>query len=456
MWLGSVYRRRERLIWRDETKALLVQTKSLSIGWQLRAYLMLRPLLQPLMRRVVAKRVARGKDDQLRSAEKFGQTQIPRPEGRLIWLHAVGLGEVLALRPLLKEMARQAPDVSFLVTSTARSSAQVMGAHLPANTIHQFLPLDGPRFVAAFLDHWQPDLSIWSEQDLWPGAICDTARRGIPLAYINGRITEAGYKSRARFRHGFGDLMRMFELVAGQDADSVARLRALGAQAPRQMGSLKPAADPLLVDVAALSAVKAETAGRRLWVAASTHKEDETVVIAAHQKLLRTEPSALLILAPRVPDRRAEIGEALANAGLTYALRSTGAVPSADQQVYVADTFGELGLWYRLAEMAYVGGSAGDVGGHNPWEAIGQGCAVLHGANTSNFQQDYADLAAVGLATQCSGADAAAQVADAIAHLDKTGDAAQVRQKAESLIAQAREELTPLARDLLALLRAAP
>ncbi|WP_422050896.1 3-deoxy-D-manno-octulosonic acid transferase [Shimia sp.] len=428
----------------------------LVLGWQLRSYLALRPLLQPLMRRVVAKRVAKGKDDPARSPEKLGQSSVPRPEGIVIWLHAVGLGEVLALRPLLKEMARQAPNVSFLVTSTARSSGQVMGANLPANAIHQFLPLDGPRFVAAFLDHWQPDLSIWSEQDLWPGAICDTARRGIPLAYINARITEAGHKSRARFRSAFGDLMRLFDLVAGQDADSVARLRDLGAQAPRQMGSLKPAADPLLVDAAALSAVKAQTEGRTVWVAASTHKEDEALVIAAHQDLLRAEPSALLILAPRVPDRRAEIGDALANAGLSYELRSTGAAPSAEHQVYMADTFGELGLWYRLADIAFVGGSAGDVGGHNPWEAIGQGCAVLHGANTSNFRQDYADLAQVGLATECAGADAAAHIADVLANVDKAGDAAQVRQKAEALVVRAREGLTPLARDLLALLRAAP
>ncbi|MBO9398356.1 3-deoxy-D-manno-octulosonic acid transferase [Shimia sp. R9_2] len=428
----------------------------LVLGWQLRSYLALRPLLQPLMRRVVAKRVAKGKDDPVRSPEKLGQSSVSRPEGTLIWLHAVGLGEVLALRPLLKEMTRQAPNVSFLVTSTARSSGQVMGANLPANTIHQFLPLDGPRFVAAFLDHWQPDLSIWSEQDLWPGAICDTARRGIPLAYINARITEAGHKSRARFRPAFGDLMRLFDLVAGQDADSVARLRDLGAQAPRQMGSLKPAAEPLLVDAAALNAVKAQTEGRKIWVAASTHKEDEALVIAAHQELLRAEPSALLILAPRVPDRRAEIGEALADAGLSYTLRSTGATPSAADPVYMADTFGELGLWYRLAGLAFVGGSAGDVGGHNPWEAIGQGCAVLHGANTSNFRQDYADLAQVGLATECAGADAAVQIADVLANLDKTGDAAQVRQKAEALVVRAREGLTPLARDLLALLRAAP
>ncbi len=430
--------------------------RTLSIGWQLRLYLALRPLLQPLMRRVVAKRVARGKDDAARSGEKFGQTAIRRPAGTLVWLHAVGLGEVLALRPLLKEMARQAPDISFLVTSTARSSAQVMGANLPANTIHQFLPLDGPRFVRAFLDHWRPDLSIWSEQDLWPGAIVDTARRGIPLAYINARITAEGHKSRARFRSAFRDLMGLFDLVAGQDADTVARLRDLGAQNPRQMGSLKPAAEPLTVDENALASFREQIEGRKVWVAASTHKEDEALVTAAQKVLLRTDPSTLLILAPRVPDRRDEIGVGLQAAGVTFVLRSKTAAPSYSEQVYVADTFGELGLWYRLANIAFVGGSAGSVGGHNPWEAIGQGCAVLHGANVSNFRQDYADLAAAGLATECSDEEAASQVGQAIAKVGQEADAEQVRQKAEALVAQARAALPPLARDLLALLKAAP
>lgn len=429
---------------------------SLALGWQLRCYLALRPLLQPLMCRVVAKRVARGKDDPARSGEKLGQPTRPRPEGRLIWLHAVGLGEVLALRPLLKEMAHQAPELSFLVTSTARSSAQVMGANLPANTIHQFLPLDGPRFVRAFLDHWRPDLSIWSEQDLWPGVICDTARRGIPLAYINARITEAGYQSRARFRSGFAHLMGLFDLIAAQDPNSVARLRQLGAQAPRQMGSLKPAAEPLRVDAAALAALQAQIAGRRLWVAASTHHDDEALVIAAHQQLLAKDPTALLILAPRVPDRRAEIGQSLTDAGLSYALRSTEALPQAADQVYLADTFGELGLWYHLADLAFVGGSAGDVGGHNPWEAIGQGCGVLHGGNVGNFQQDYADLTALGLATECDGAEGASHIAALVAQQGDAGQGAEVRAKAQALVTEARAGLTPLAQDLLALLRAAP
>jgi len=420
-----------------------------AFGWQLRCYLALRPCLQPLMRRVVARRMARGKDDPARAQEKLGQPSLARPAGPLVWIHAVGLGEVLALRPLLAKMGEMRPDVHFLVTSTARSSAQVFAQNLPPRVMHQFLPLDGPAFVTQFLDHWRPDVSIWSEQDLWPGIICDVARRGIPLAYINARLTEGGFEKRRRFRSGFAHLMRLFSYVAAQDARTVDFLMQLGAGDVHEMPSLKPAAVPLSVDAQALATVKEAVGARRVWLAASSHAPDEAVALAAQARVLEADADALLIVVPRAPERGAEVCAALKAAGLRHGQRSAGQYVATTHQVYVADTLGELGLWYRVAQLALVGGSFGDTQGHNPWEAITLGCPVVSGPMTDNFAADYAQLQEAGLARReeegtMAGEHLAAQVLQA--------GQRETSQRATALVADARAAISPLATQMLTLL----
>lgn len=190
-----------------------MNARSADDGWQLRAYLAARRLAQPLMRAVLARRLKQGKEDPARLPEKLGRPTAARPAGRLVWLHAVGLGEVLALRPLIAALQAEDPALSVLITSTARSSAQVLGSNLPAGAVHQFLPLDGPDFLRRFLDHWRPDLSIWSEQDLWPGAICDTAARGVPLAYVNARIGARAAAKRARLGGLYRDVLGRLSLI---------------------------------------------------------------------------------------------------------------------------------------------------------------------------------------------------------------------------------------------------
>ena len=366
----------------------------------------LAPLAAPLLRR----RLARGKEDPDRWREKLGEATASRPPGRLVWLHAVGLGEVLALRGLAAEMADRAPDLTFLLTSTARSSAEATARNLPPRTIHQYLPLDLPGPRRRFLDHWRPDLSVWAEQDLWPGLVTEAARRGIPLALVNARMNADAYRRRARARGLYAPLLRAFRLIAAQDPATARHLEALGAPAPVAVtGSLKPAAPPLADDPAARAAVEAASGTRPLWLAASTHAEDEAVAFAA----LDAMPGTLLILAPRLPRRGPEIAAAACAARLAPALRSAGDLPGPDTRVYIADTIGELGLWYRMSPAALVGGSFGPVNGHNPWEPARLGCAILHGPNIANFAADYAALDAEGAARLVgSGPDLAAALAD--------------------------------------------
>jgi len=370
----------------------------------LRAYLGVVRMLGPLLPGYLRRRLKRGKEDPARWREKLGVAGLPRPEGPLIWLHAVGLGEVMALRGLIAALGRARPDVSFLVTSSARSSAQAFAANTPARTQHQFLPLDAPGPIAAFLDHWRPDLSIWAEQDLWPGAVVATGARGIPMALINARMNARAYAARFRYRSLYRDLYARFAHISAQDAATAGHLEALGAVHVGIIGSLKAGAGPLADQPGDRAALAVVFAGRKLWCAASSHQGDEVVAMAAQAQLFVQDPAWLLIIAPRDPLRRGDIVAGCAGAGLGVAVRSTGGQPTTDDAVYLADSFGEMGLWYRLCRVALIGGGLGATGGHNPWEAAHLGCAILHGPNVSNFAADYAQFEGAGAATVISDA----------------------------------------------------
>jgi 3-deoxy-D-manno-octulosonic-acid transferase len=411
------------------------------MGWQLAAYRGATRALTPLAAALLRRRLAQGREDPARWREKLGQASAPRPEGRLIWLHAVGLGEVLALRGLIAEMARQSPDLSFLITSTARSSAQVLAANLPPRTIHQFLPLDAPRFLARFLRHWRPDLSVWAEQDLWPGAVAAADAAGVPLALVNARMNDASFARRSRARGLYADLLSRFRLVAAQDADTARHLRTLGAKAPQVTGSLKAAAPPLAVDAAALAALQPQLLGRGLWLLASSHPEDEAVALAACARIVAENPRALLVIVPRDPPRGPRIAAAARALGLATSLQSAGEAPAG--AVHVADAFGTLGLWYRLCPVALIGGTFGATDGHNPWEPAALGSAILHGPQVANFAADFAALDGAGAALAVT-PDALPQV------LAQDHSAMAARAKALSDAAQG--SLAPLVRDLLGLL----
>lgn len=392
------------------------------------------PLVAP---RLLRQRLAKGKERPDRWREKLGQPGLLRPDGPLIWLHAVGLGETLALRGLIAAMAARAPGVEFLVTSTTRGSAQVFGANLPPRTRHQFLPLDAPGYLRRFLDHWRPALSVWAEQDLWPGAVVAAADRGIPLALVNARMNAEAHARRRRWRGLYRDLFARFALVTAQDAATGQHLTDLGARGVRVTGSLKSAAPALAADPVALGVARAALAGRRVVLLASSHAEDEAVVLAA---FCNAGSRPLLIVAPRYPERGEEIANRVAGMGLTATRRSLGEGPTGD--VWIVDTLGEMGLWYRLCPVTVIGGTFGPVEGHNPWEAAALGAAILHGPQTANFAADFAALHERGAALEVA-ADSLGAALDA--------DHAAMAARARALSDAAQGGLDALAADLLAL-----
>jgi len=335
-------------------------TSKPQIGPMLRLVLGVGSLLQPFARPLLKRRLARGKEDPDRWLEKLGQTDMTRPDGGLVWLHGVGVGEVMALRGLIASMSVARPDLNFLVTSSARSSGEVFAKNLPPRTRHQYLPLDLPRPVAAFLDHWKPDLAVWSDQEVWPRLAVEVARRGIPQAFVAARITDASATAKTRFGRAYGDLYRLMDVRHAQEDTTATHLRTLMGDDTlvSVTGSLKAAAAPLMDDPALRAKLPTN---RPIWVVAPANMDDVAIALEAHQS---ATVDRLLIIAPRTLNDAAAISDACRAHVLSCTTRSEGGWPDDTTQVFIADTFGELGLWYRAASAALIGGTFNTTQGH--------------------------------------------------------------------------------------------
>jgi 3-deoxy-D-manno-octulosonic-acid transferase len=357
------------------------------------AYRGLMALLKPVWTWVLYRRLAKGKESALSVAQKLMLTPHTRPaHAPIIWGHAVGVGEALALAGLFAELAKHLDTHYFLLTSSAHTSAKALSSgQLPARCIHQFAPIDTPSTVAAFLKHWRPQLAIWCEMDLWPCLMSHTYQLSIPMVLVNARLSEQSYQKKRAARFFYADLLKQFQLIYTQNDLSAQLLVQLGANARQTQvcGSIKALAQPLQCDKDTLGRLQELLQQRPCWVMASSHEGEEAIAIAAHQIVLEQCPNALLFIAPRYPHR----GDLLAQQfNLLHAQRSKGFEPCNTQPIYLCDTIGEMGLWYRLSTIAVLGGSLVPVGGHNPYEALRLNCAVLHGEHVHNFSEIYADL----------------------------------------------------------------
>lgn len=352
-------------------------------------------LAGPVIGLYLKRRLRRGKEDPARFAERLGKPGLARPGGRLVWLHGASVGEALSLLPLIERLV-PVPGQNVLVTTGTVTSAQLMAERLPAGAIHQFVPVDRPVWVRAFLDHWRPDLVLWAESDFWPNLLDGIRRRAIPLVLVQGRISP---KSFAGWQRAPGFIRRMlsaFTLCLGQTPGDAERLAALGAPKVACLGNLKMAVPPLPADDAGLSRLRQMVGVRPLWLAASTHPGEEALAGRVHRALAGRFPGLLTVIVPRHPHRGAEVAAGIGALGLSAALRSTGAAPLGD--VYIADTMGELGLFYRLAPIVFMGKSLLAEGGQNPFEPARLGAAVLFGPHMTNFPEMAPAMTACGAA----------------------------------------------------------
>mgnify|MGYP004545150423 FL=1 len=347
---------------------------------------LVRTLYPIVIRRYIEKRKKMGKEDVKRFNERVGRPTKPRPDGRLIWLHGASVGESISMLPLINRLLEIYPDAHVMVTTGTTTSAEVMAKRLPERAFHQYLPIDNPVFAARFVRHWQPTIALWFESEFWPAMLSTIKRRNIPLILINGRISNKSFKRWQQFDFVIKELLDCFTACLGQSEEDAYRLRALGAKDAMCLGNLKYAGLPIPVDEEKKKEIQDEIGERPVWLASSTHS-DEEVKIGRHLKDLLAKHSGLLtIIAPRHPNRGVEIKNALREKyQLNVALRSANEKIMPETEVYIADTIGEMGIWYELCPIVFIGGSLIPPGGHNFREPSRCREAVIVGPHMHNF-----------------------------------------------------------------------
>jgi 3-deoxy-D-manno-octulosonic-acid transferase len=350
-------------------------------------------------------RAAIGKEETSRARERFGTASRARPEGPLVWVHGASVGVCLAATPLIERILASGL-ANVLVTSGTVASALVLEQRLPREAIHQFVPVDTPAATERFLAHWRPNAGLFVDSDLWPNLILGARARGTRLVLVNARISERSLRGWRWAPKTVKTILSAFEMCLAQDEQFAARFRALGCDDVRVTGSLKADAPPLPVDEAMLATLRDEIAGRPVLLAAQTHPGEDETILPAHDILRRRFPELLTIIVPRHVERGGEIEMLCATRASK--LRSRKESIARSTAVYIADTMNELGLFYRLASFAFVGGTLVPVGGHNPLEPAILRRAVLAGPHTFNSSSAFdAVFAAQGLGPVNSSADIA-------------------------------------------------
>jgi 3-deoxy-D-manno-octulosonic-acid transferase len=369
----------------------------------LRVYRKAMAAATPLAPLLLSRRLKRGKEDPERIGERRGEASLTRPPGALVWVHGASVGELLAVLPLIEQL--RALDLNVLVTSGTVTSASVAQERLPSGVLHQFIPLDTPRFVFSFLDHWRPNLALFVESDLWPNLILSSSKGRVPLVLVNGRMSEQSFKGWRSAPKTAAALLGKFDLCLAQSALDGERFQELGARGVRVTGNLKLDVPAPPADEAKLTALTAAIGQRPAIAAASTHPGEEILIIDAHRRLRQRFPGLLTIIVPRHPERGRGILDFAVAAQMRAMLRSQDALPEPQTDIYIADTMGELGTIYRAAPVVYMGGSLVEHGGQNPIEPVKLGAAIVHGPHVWNFTEIYAALDAARGAAEVEDVD---------------------------------------------------
>jgi 3-deoxy-D-manno-octulosonic-acid transferase len=360
----------------------------------LRFYQRLSVAMVPLAPALIKRRLKQGKEDPARIGERRGLSRDVRPHGALVWIHGASVGEVLAAAGLIEKL--RALNIRILLTSGTVTSAAIVAKRFPSDIIHQYVPYDSPRYVARFLDHWRPSLALFIESDLWPNLILSSAARRLPMVLINGRMSHRSFPRWRRVTATISALLGRFDVCLAQSDVDAERFIALGSRNVVTTGNLKLDVPAPPADAAKLERLMSVTRGRPIIVAASTHPGEEELLLAAHRALAGFFPSLLSVIVPRHAHRGEAIARAISASGLQVSLRSREELPTAATDIYLADTMGELGLFYRLAPIVFMGGSLVEHGGQNPIEAIKLGASIVHGPHVFNFTDVYEALDGAG------------------------------------------------------------
>jgi 3-deoxy-D-manno-octulosonic-acid transferase len=407
---------------------------------------------KPVIMSLLNQRLKNGKEDPERIRERFGISNRVRPDGTLMWVHVASVGEAQSMLRLITLFLEQNKNASVLVTSITRTSAELLEKRLPVRAIHQYLPVDRPKWVKRFLDYWHPDLVLWAESELWPAILSEISKRHLPMALINARMSPKSFRNWSRVKGLAQDILSAFTVILTQTDYDRNSFMQLGGRSVVSVGNIKFASPPLPVDEKDLVTLKNAVGNRPLWLYASTHAGEEELAAQVHITLKHEFPDLLTIIVPRHPERRVSISDELQPFGLSITFRTENKILPYDKtDIYIADTLGELGLFYALSPLSMIGRSfsADGGGGHNPLEAAQLRSAVLHGKNIQNLRDIYDPMDAAEAALCLEAPD---NLAPAVRNfLKNTGDLKKLAEKGydyakgqEQILSRVVEELEPV------------
>lgn len=333
----------------------------------------------------IKKRQKAKKEHPTRFNERLGNYKMPRPQGKLYWMHGASVGESVSMLPLIDKLLKEDPELSILVTTGTLTSAEIMAKRLPKRAFHQFIPFDVPAFAQKLIKHFKPDAVLWFESELWPSLLSEIKKAKIPLVLVNGRISDKSFEMWKKFKFVSKELLGYFSLCLGQSEQDKNRLILLGAPKADCVGNLKFAGMPLPVDESKLNVLKEQIGDRPVFLLSSTHNDEEERFAQYLPWLKDNVNRVLTIVAPRHPNRGDDIVRMYRSRNFNVAQRSREEDITPETDVYVADTIGEMGLWYALSSISFIGGSLIPHGGQNFMEAARDKNAVLVGPNMQNF-----------------------------------------------------------------------
>jgi len=356
--------------------------------------------LAPVAWHIVSRKLKKQGVPALRMQERLGHASIARPPGPLVWFHGASVGESLSVLALVNAFLERNPDLNILMTSGTATSAAILAKRMPEGCQHQYAPLDAVGPVDRFLDYWHPDAGIFVDSEIWPNMLVRARAAGTRLALVNARLSRKSVEGWTKYPKTSAFVLDQFDLIVTQNRENSQFMRDMGADENRLRSgvNLKSLAAPLPVDELELARLRGHIGDRPIWVAASTHKGEEETILAAHAQIKQRAPDALLVLIPRHPERGDEVAHLISMGNLTAARRSKGETPKAETDILLADTLGEMGLWYGLSDIVFVGGSLRAIGGHNPFEVASAGGAVISGRHVSNFVETYEAMERTGAA----------------------------------------------------------
>ncbi len=408
-----------------------------------RLYYILSFLISPLIPLVLKMRELKGKEEPGRMRERLGYASIPRPNGALLWFHAASMGEAASIVPVLKQLCERYPDIHILLTTVTVTSAKNIAPRLPSRAFHQFVPVDTPQAMGRFLKHWKPDMAFWVESEFWPNMILGTQKTGCPMYLLNARVSRRSSERWYRLRSLIQPMLDAFVLILAKSDTDASRLKNLGAERVDVKGNLKFSAPALEADPKITGEIISKIrSDHSVWVAASTHAGEEEVIAEVHHKLKESYPRLLTVIVPRHAHRGQEIAEMMKGRGLRVAQRSKEEEVETDTDIYVADTMGELGIFYRVSDIVFIGGSLIPHGGQNPFEPARLDCAIIYGPHMDNFLEFCHELeSSEGALKIHTGEELAARVDDLLRDHDRQEALAQAAREAVKAKEQVIDEV---------------